>query len=63
MTDAEVWPGDPQVTLGPDGLVLVLSASTCPDLVDQEVDQYPDHAAVPGAGRGDGVGVLRSDRG
>jgi DNA-binding transcriptional ArsR family regulator len=31
MTDAETWPGDPQVTLGPDGLVLVPSVFNWPD--------------------------------
>jgi len=31
MTDAEAGPGDPQVTLGPDGLVLVPSVFTWPD--------------------------------
>ena len=31
MTDAETWSGDPQVTLGPDGLVLVPSVFTWPD--------------------------------
>jgi DNA-binding transcriptional ArsR family regulator len=31
MTDAESWSGDPQVTLGPDGLVLVPSVFNWPD--------------------------------
>jgi len=31
MTDAETWPGDPQVTLGPDGLVLVPSVFNWPN--------------------------------
>src|SRR5580692_3643232 len=31
MTDAETWSGDPQVTLGPDGLVLVPSVFNWPD--------------------------------
>jgi DNA-binding transcriptional ArsR family regulator len=31
MTDTETWPGDPQVTLGPDGLVLVPSVFNWPD--------------------------------
>ena len=31
MTDADAGPGDPQVTLGPDGLVLVPSVFTWPD--------------------------------
>jgi DNA-binding transcriptional ArsR family regulator len=30
MTDAETWPGDPPVTLGPDGLVLVPSVFNWP---------------------------------
>jgi DNA-binding transcriptional ArsR family regulator len=31
MTDADNWPGDPQITLGPDGLVLVPSVFNWPD--------------------------------
>lgn len=31
MIDADNWPGDPQVTLGPDGLVLVPSVFNWPD--------------------------------
>jgi DNA-binding transcriptional ArsR family regulator len=31
MTDADNWPGDPQITLGPDGLVLVPSVFNWPN--------------------------------
>ena len=31
MTDSETWPTDPQITLGPDGLVLVPSVFAWPD--------------------------------
>jgi DNA-binding transcriptional ArsR family regulator len=55
MTDADNWPGDPQITLGPDGLVLVPSVFNWPNwsikksTSTQTTLLYPARGAATGA--------------
>ena len=56
LTDSETRQADQQVTLGPDGVVLMPSVFIWPEWSAEQGDEHPDHPAVPGAGGRDGVG-------
>ena len=63
MTDADDWPiGVPRSCSG-QTVWCWCRACLTGRTGRSKCDQHPDHAAVPGAGRGDGVGVRRCDHG